>query len=70
MFAQAIESIFKDHCTPQTVRSIEAGASADALYAAIADAGFLELLAAEADRGAGATMQELFPVLSRSEAHN
>ena len=69
MFAQAMESILKDHCTPQTVRSIEAGASADALYAAIADAGFLELLAAEADGGAGATMQELFPVLSLCGAY-
>ena len=62
MFAQAIEDILKDHCTPQVVRAIEAGGSADALHAAIADAGFLELLAAQADDGAGATMQDLFPV--------
>jgi len=64
MFAQAIEDILKDHCTPQVVRAIEAGGSADALHAAIADAGFLELLAAQADGGAGATMHDLFPVVA------
>lgn len=63
MFAEAIEEILKDQCTPAAVRSIEAGQSPAALWDAIASAGFLELLTAEEDGGAGLTLAELFPIL-------
>ncbi|MEN3293189.1 MAG: acyl-CoA dehydrogenase [Burkholderiales bacterium] len=64
MFAEAIEDILKDQCTPAAVRAIEAGGSPAGLWDAIADAGFLELLAPEADGGAGLPLAELFPVLT------
>lgn len=64
MFAEAIEDILKNQCTPAAVRAIEAGGSVAALWDAVADAGFLELLAAEADGGADLSLAELFPILS------
>ena len=63
MFAEAIDDILKDQCTPTVVRAIQAGESPAALWDAIASAGFLELLSAEADGGAGLSLVELFPVL-------
>jgi alkylation response protein AidB-like acyl-CoA dehydrogenase len=68
MFAEAIDDILKDQCTPAVVRAIQAGESPAALWDAIASAGFLELLSAEADGGAGLSLAELFPVL-RSFGH-
>jgi alkylation response protein AidB-like acyl-CoA dehydrogenase len=53
MFAEAIEAILAHHCTPAVVRAIEAGGSAQPLADAIAESGFLELLATE-ERGGGA----------------
>lgn len=63
MFAEAIDDILKDQCTPAVVRAIQEGGSSAALWEAIAGAGFLELLSAEADGGAGLSLTELFPVL-------
>lgn len=63
MFSEAIDDILKDQCTPAVVRAIQAGESPAALWDAIASAGFLELLSAEADGGAGLSLAELFPVL-------
>jgi alkylation response protein AidB-like acyl-CoA dehydrogenase len=63
MFAEAIDDILKDQCTPAVVRAIQAGESPAALWDAIASAGFLELLSAEADGGAGLSLADLFPVL-------
>jgi alkylation response protein AidB-like acyl-CoA dehydrogenase len=64
MFAQAIEDILQDQCTPAVVRAIEAGGSTAALWQALEGAGFLELLASEAAGGAGLALAELFPILS------
>ena len=64
MFAEAIDDILKDKCTPAVVRAIQAGGSPTALWDAIASAGFLELLSAEQEGGAGLSLNELFPVLS------
>jgi acyl-CoA dehydrogenase len=64
MFADAIEDILRDQCTPAAVRAIEAGGSPAALWQAVEGAGFLELLASEADGGAGLPLSELFPVLA------
>ena len=63
MFTEAIEQILKLECTPATVRAIEAGASPASLWASIADAGFLEMLTAECDGGAGLSLVELFPAV-------
>ncbi len=64
VFAEAIEDILKDQCTPAVVRTIEAGGSAAALWDAVAGAGFLALLAPESEGGADLSLAELFPVLS------
>lgn len=60
MFAEAIEDILRDECTPARVRDIEAGGSCAALWQALAGAGFLELLTPEPHGGAGLALQELF----------
>ncbi len=64
MFAEAIEDILRDHCTPAVVRAIEAGGSPAALWDTLASAGFLELLAPESSGGAGLPLAELFPVFA------
>lgn len=64
MFAQAIASILSEQCTPAVVRAIEGGASPRALAAAIADAGFHELLAAEDQGGGGVGWREFFDVVA------
>ncbi len=63
MFAQAIENILQDQCTPAVVRAIEAGGSTAALWQALQGAGFLELLASEDTGGAGLPLADLFPIL-------
>jgi acyl-CoA dehydrogenase len=63
MFADAIEDILRDHCTPTAVRAIESGAEPGALWGRLADAGFLDLLKTESDGGAGLPLSEFFAVL-------
>src|SRR6476661_360519 len=63
MFAEAIEDILRDQCTPAVVRAIEAGGSPQPLWNAIAGAGFLDLLASEQAGGAELPLPELFAVL-------
>jgi acyl-CoA dehydrogenase len=63
MFVEAIEAILADECTPQIVRAIEAGASPAPLWSALADAGFLELLAPEAMGGAELGLDALYAVI-------
>jgi acyl-CoA dehydrogenase len=64
MFAQAIEDILKDQCTPAVVRAIEAGGSPAALWRAVEEAGFLELLAPEDAGGAALGLPDLYEVLA------
>ena len=63
MFTEAIEQILADRCTPAAVRAIEAGGSPEALWSAIADAGFLQLLAQEDEGGAGLPLADFYPVV-------
>ena len=69
MFAEAIEQILEDRCTPAAVRAIEAGESPAALWSAVADAGFLELLTPQDHGGAGLALADLFPVLTALGRH-
>ena len=62
MFADAVEHILKQHCTPAAVRGIERGESPAALWDAIAEAGLLDLLTPEASGGAGLHLAEMFPL--------
>lgn len=64
MFAEAIEDILRDQCTPAVVRAIEAGGSPAPLWEAIAGAGFLDLLLGEEEGGAGLPLPELYTVVS------
>ena len=64
MFAEAIEDILKDQCTPAVVRAIEAGGPPLKLWQALEGSGFLELLAPETNGGAGLALPDLFPILS------
>ncbi len=70
MFAEAIEAILQDQCTPTVVRTIEAGGSSTVLWQALENAGFLKLLATEAEGGAALPLPELFPVLRSLGYHN
>lgn len=63
MFAQALEAILRDHCTPARVRAVEDGSSSQELWDMIRDAGFLDLMAPEADGGGGLTLAQFYPVL-------
>lgn len=63
MFAEAIETILAEQCTPAVVRTIEAGGSPQALASAIADAGFHELMSPEAMGGGGAGWGDLGDVV-------
>ena len=62
MFAEAIEAILVDQCTPTAIRTIENGGSPAALWRALADNGFLELMASEAAGGAGLDLDAVFPI--------
>lgn len=69
MFAEAIETLLRDHCTPAVVRRIEGGADAGPLWQAIEASGFLELLAPESAGGAGLPLGEVFAVLLQLGRH-
>ncbi|RZM02912.1 MAG: acyl-CoA dehydrogenase [Variovorax sp.] len=69
MFTEAFEDILRDHCTPALVRAIEAGGSPAPLWDAIAEAGFLELLAPETAGGAALGLADLFPILHALGRH-
>jgi alkylation response protein AidB-like acyl-CoA dehydrogenase len=62
MFAEAIQKILDNACTPAVVRKVEAGASPVPLWEALSGGGFLELLAPEDEGGAGLQLPELFPI--------
>jgi acyl-CoA dehydrogenase len=64
MFVDAFEAILRDHATPAAARAIESGSSHAGLWAHIAEAGFLELLASEEAGGAALPLAELFPLLA------
>ena len=65
MFAEAIEGIMRDRCTPREVRAIEAGGDPLPLWNVVAEAGFLELMRAEEDGGAGLPLPELYAVAAQ-----
>ncbi|MGF6091854.1 acyl-CoA dehydrogenase family protein [Pseudomonas sp. 18173] len=62
MFTEAIEKILTDLCTPALVRAVENGEGAPALWSALEDSGFLELLTPEAADGAGLGLDALLPI--------
>ena len=69
MFAEAIENILQDHCTPAAVRAIEAGASAAPLAATLEESGFHALLASEEQGGGNASWPDFHRVVELCGAY-
>lgn len=69
MFVEAIEAILQDRFTPAHIRAIEAGRDPAPDWNTLAEAGFLELLASEAEGGAALGLQDLFPVITTIGRH-
>lgn len=69
MFAEAIEALLKDHCTPRVVRAIEAGAGTQGLAAALQASGFHALLAPEEEGGGDAGWPAFHPIVELCGAH-
>ncbi len=63
LFSDAVRQLLADQCTPQVVRSIEAGASPVDLWSHLEDAGFLDALVPESLDGAGLSLRDVYPVL-------
>jgi acyl-CoA dehydrogenase len=63
LLADSASHLFTDCCTPQQVRFIEAGGSADAMWKTILDAGFADALSPESAGGAGMSLSEALPLL-------
>jgi acyl-CoA dehydrogenase len=63
LFSDALRQLLADHCTPQVVRDIEGGASAQPLWDAIESSGFADALVPEAQGGAGLGLPQAFPLL-------
>jgi hypothetical protein len=59
MFADAVEKILIDQCTPAVVRAIEQGESPATLWTTLSSAGFLDLMTIE-----GVTLDSLFPIFT------
>lgn len=69
MFTEAFEEILRRRCTPGEVRAIEAGGDPAPLWSAIAESGFLELMASEEAGGAGLDLAGVLPILTALGAH-
>lgn len=61
MLTEAIERLFRERCTPELIRKIEAGGDAAPLWAEIVESGFLDILLPEEEGGAGVSLDEAFP---------
>lgn len=63
MFTEAFDDILRGNCAPAAVRAIESGGTLQPLWHAIAESGFLELMASEDAGGAGLDLAGVLPVL-------
>jgi acyl-CoA dehydrogenase len=62
LLSDAVKQLFRDQCTPQVVREIEAGASPSDLWRHIEDSGFADALVGEDAGGAGLGLAQVFPL--------
>ena len=67
--AEPLERLLADVCTPATVRAIEGGGAADALWSAIERSGFLDTLVPEAAGGAGLRLADAFALFAVEGRH-
>jgi acyl-CoA dehydrogenase len=63
LLARSATELFTRHCPPALVREIRAGSTARALWAAVAEAGFLDSMLPEEADGAGLGPAEVLPLL-------
>jgi alkylation response protein AidB-like acyl-CoA dehydrogenase len=69
LFSAPFERLLADACTPATVRAIESGASAAALWETLSASGFADLLVAEAAGGAGLSLHAAGPLFDLCGRH-
>lgn len=69
LFADAVDQLLRDHCSPKVVRSIEAGQPAEALWSQLENAGFADAMVAEADGGAALGLSQVYGVWSLCGSH-
>jgi alkylation response protein AidB-like acyl-CoA dehydrogenase len=62
-FLSPFERLLEDVCSPAVVRAIESGESAQALWAALHQSGYLDALLPERAGGAGLSLAEVGPLL-------
>jgi acyl-CoA dehydrogenase len=62
IYADSLERLLLDYCTPRTVRDVEHGLGVANLWSAIEDSGFSNVLLSEDADGAGLTLEEAFPL--------
>lgn len=63
LFSDAVRQLLTARCTPQVVRNIEAGQSAQPLWQLIDASGFADALVGEGHGGAGLSLSAVYPVL-------
>jgi acyl-CoA dehydrogenase len=63
IFSDAVRQLLAAHCTPQVVRNIEAGDTAQALWQVVEASGFADALVDEAHGGAALSLSAVYPVL-------
>lgn len=65
----ALQRLLSEHCTPETVRRIEAGHGAEALWQQLEASGFADALLPEEKGGAGLCLQQAFPLIELCGRH-
>jgi alkylation response protein AidB-like acyl-CoA dehydrogenase len=69
LFADSVERLLRDQCTPAVVRAIEAGGDPVSLWDALAEAGFCDALVPEEYDGAGLGLAEALPMFVACGRH-
>jgi len=68
LLTDAVRQLLADCCTPDVVRAVEAGAPADSLWQALAEAGFADALVPEAAGGSGLPLAAVFGAIEQCGA--
>src|SRR2546421_4312777 len=68
-FGDAFGQLLADRCTPEVVRRIEGGESADALWRDLAESGFVDALVPEEQGGAGLSLHQVLPLVQACGYH-
>ena len=69
LLADALQRLLADHCTPQAVRAIEAGAPSAALWQRLEESGFADAIVAQAQGGSGLSLPEVYPLVELCGVH-